>query len=220
MGKEETLKTELFQEIIEYVRASHAAAIDKAYEYFWDEKSPEEFLSGTALAVGFINFEDWLLFDYRVNDKKETFLDVYISEKNPKDDEVSLLNKIKDSLLSLHEVTSVAKDKRIMIKDLLLGGEFSLKDKKLTRGLKKGDIFGARLLNIDKHVVMSGCVYPFRADDKKKILAYIEKMFSRYKRNEKPDGTMRDFLKDYGDIINIAWMNIILNQLEDNTAAQ
>ena len=40
MGKEETLKANLVQTVINYVRASHADAIDKAYEYFWDEKDP------------------------------------------------------------------------------------------------------------------------------------------------------------------------------------
>ena len=40
MAKEEALKTELIQSIINYVRANHTDAIDKAYEYFWDEKKP------------------------------------------------------------------------------------------------------------------------------------------------------------------------------------
>ncbi|TAL28219.1 MAG: hypothetical protein EPN94_00630 [Nitrospirae bacterium] len=219
MGKEETLKSTLIQSVIEYVRANHADAIDKAYAYFWDEKNPDEFLSGTALAVGFINFEDWLLFDYKANDARETFFDIYAKgNKELKEDELALMNKIKGSLISLYEVISVSKDKKVTLKDLLMGGEeVSLRDKKLTKGLKKGDIFAARLLNLDNGHVMSGCVYPFRQEDKKKVLAYIDRMFGRYKRNEKTDGTMRDFLKDYGDMFNMTWINIILNQSEDNS---
>jgi hypothetical protein len=212
MGREEKLKTELLQSIISYVRGNYSDKIDKAYTYFWDEKNPDEFLSGTALALGFINFEDWLLFDYKVNDKKETFIDIYIREQKVTEEKIELLKRIKSTTMSLYEVVSVSKDKRIIIKDLLLDGEFSLKDRRLTRGLKKNDIFAARLLNLDKGYVMSGCVYPFRPMDKKNILAYIERMFGRYRRNENPDGDMKGFLKDYGDIINIGWMEIILNQ--------
>lgn len=217
MGKEETMKAAFIQAVINYVRANHTEAIDKAYEYFWDGKNPEDFLKETSLALGFINFEDWLVFDYKANENKETFIDLYIrSNKELKDEEAAVLNKIKNAHIGIYEVKSVSKDKKIMLKDLLFDGEAILRDKMLTKGLKKGDIFAARLLSLDKTHVMSGCVYPFKAEDKKGVLGYMDRMFGRYKRNEKPDGTMKDFVKDYGDIFNIAWMNIILNQIESD----
>ncbi|MBI4689235.1 MAG: hypothetical protein HY754_03055 [Nitrospirae bacterium] len=215
MGKEESLKTKLIQSVINYVRSTHAEAIDKAYEYFWDEKSPDEFLKGTALTLGFINFEDWLIFDYKANDKKETFIDIYIrNNKELKAEERSLLDRIKGSRLSLYEVASVSKDKKIIIKDLLVDGDISLRHKTLTRGLKKGDLLATRILTLNGNKVMSGCVYPFRKEDKKAVLHYIDRMIYRYKKNENQDGTMETFLKDYGDIFNIIWINLILN--EDN----
>lgn len=215
MGKEERLKTEIFESIIEYVRGTHGESIDKAYAYFWDEKNPDEFLSGNALYLGFINFEDWLIFDYKANDAGETFIDLYIKDSTGlKDDEVALLNKIKGILLSLYEVVSVSKDKRVLLKDLLIGEKVSLKENALIKGLKKGDIFAARFLPLDGGYAMSGSVYPFRAPDKKRVLAYVERMFKRYKKNENPEGAMKSFLKDYGDTFNIVWMNIILNQME------
>ena len=57
---------------------------------------------------------------------------------------------------------------------------------------------------------MSGSVYPFRAEDKKAVLDYVNRMFRRYTKNENPNGTMKDFLRDYGDVFNMAWMNLIL----------
>jgi hypothetical protein len=211
MAKEEALKTEFIQSIINYVRANHADAIDKAYAYFWDEKNPDEFLSGNALYIGFVNFEDWLIFDYKTNNKGETFIGLYIKNSTGlKDDERTLLNKIKGSLLSLYEVVSVSKDKKVTLKDLLLGGETVLREKALTKGLKKGDIFATRLLPIDKGHAMSGSVYPFRAEDKKTVLEYVNRMFRRYTKNENPNGTINDFLRDYGDVFNMAWMNLIL----------
>jgi hypothetical protein len=211
MGMEEDLKSRLFQAIINYVRINHAKEIDKAYEYFWDEQHPDEIMSGTALELGFHNFEDWLLFNYRASEEKETFIDIYIKDnKELKEEERAVLEKIKDSLLSLYEVVSVSKDKRVLIRDLLMGGEFSLRDKNLTRGLKKGDIFATRLLTLDGNTVMSGCVYPYSADRKKSVLTSVEKQFKRYVKNVDPKGTMKDYLRDYADVFNLIWLNFIL----------
>ncbi|GEM_PF-623192 len=216
MGKEEDLESQLFQSIIHWIRANHAEAIDKAYTFFWDEHSPDEFLSGTALELGFINFEDWLIFDYKVNEEKETFLDLYVRDnKDLKDEELDIIRKIKGSVLSLYEVLSVSKDKRVLIKDLLLEGEFSLRNKNLTRGLKKGDIFATRLLNLDSNTVMSGCVYPYTSDKKEDVLTSVNKQFKRYIKNVDASGKMRDYLRDYGDVFNLIWINFVLD-----TAAQ
>jgi hypothetical protein len=218
MGKELDLKNNIVQSIICHAREHCAEDIDKAYEYFWDRNQPDEFLSGTALELGFINFEDWFVFDYKFNKTKETLMDLHVRDNRCRSkEELEVIKKTKDSLMSLYEVESVSKDKRVLLKDLLLGGEFDLKDKTLTRGLKKGDIFATRLLALDGKFFMSGCVYPFKASLKKKVIGHIDKEFSKYKRNANPDGTMKDFLKDYGDVFNIVWMNLILGgpQKED-----
>jgi hypothetical protein len=215
MGKQKDLKTILIKSIINFIRENHKEAIDKAYEYFWDENYPEEFLDGTALSLAFINFEDWLVFDYKANDNKETFIDIFLNcTEELKDNELVLLNNIKNSVLSLYEVTSVSKDRGVKLKDLLLDGKYELIDKTLTKGLKKGNIFAARLLRINSKTVMSGCVYPYSAGEKKTVLGYIDKQFKRYIRDEKPDGKMNDYLKDYGDIFNLIWMQFILDSRE------
>ena len=211
MGKEADIEKRLFQSIIEYVRADNADVIDKAYEYFWDEQHPDEIMSGTALELGFHNFEDWLLFDYRANEAKETFIDIYLKHHNElTSEERAVLDKIKGSPLSLYEVVSVSKDKRVLIKDLLMGQEFSLRDKNLTNGLKKGDIFATRLLPLDGNTVMSGCVYPFSSEQKKSLLNSVDKQFKRYLKNVDPEGQMKDYLKEYGDVFNLLWLHLIV----------
>jgi hypothetical protein len=111
-------------------------------------------------------------------------------------------------------VASVSKDKRVLLKDLLLGEDVSLREKTLTRGLKKGDIFAARILELDSRHVMSGSVYPYLQTQKKRVLGYVEKQYSRYKRHVKPDGTMREYLKAYGDVFNLIWMQLIADHTE------
>ena len=215
MGKEAKQLKDLFQDIVQHIRTNHADLIDKAYSYFWDGENPDEFLGGTALSLGFHNFEDWMVFTYKVNEEGETFTDLFMQSHDLGDDTVALLRRAKDSLLSLYEVSSVAKDKRVLLKDVLLDNEADLRDKTLTHGLKKGDLFATRILNLDGKDVMGGCVYPFLTSQKKQILAYLDRQFKRYTKNVKQDGTMRDYLQGYGDVFNLIWMNFIIEPPED-----
>ena len=112
-------------------------------------------------------------------------------------------------------MASVSKDKRVLLKDLLLDMEISLRDKYLTRGLNKGDIFATRILELDGHHVMGGCVYPYISDHKKKVLAAVDKQFRRYRKNVNPEGTMHAYLKDYGDVFNLVWMKFITEPPEE-----
>lgn len=210
MEKEKDLKEKLLQSIINDVRKNHEDAIDKAYEYFWEDNYPVDFLRGTALDIAFVNFEDWLIFDYKVNNDKETFIDIYIkNNKDLKDDELALLNKIKASFLSLYKVISVSHGEEILLEDLLIGGEFAVTNKNLAAGIKTGDIFATRLLTLDGKTVMSNCAYPYTAGYKNTILEHIDKEYYRYTKNENPASTMKSFLKDYGDVFNILWIDNI-----------
>lgn len=213
MGKETALKARLFQSVIHYVRTNNKDDIDSAYSFFFDEHTPDEFMTKTALEISFINFEDWLIADYRLNDQKETVIDLYVKcTRDLSSEERAVLKKIRNSILSLYEVVSVSEGKGITVKDLLLEGEYNLDDNLLTHGLKTNDIFASRLLELDDKTVMSSCVYPFSASDKDRVHGHIHKEFKRYKKNIDPDGTMKDYLKNYGDVFNLIWMHIIIGQ--------
>ena len=211
MGKEAKQIKKLFQDTMQYVRVNHSDVIDTAYAYFWDGENPDEYLGGTALSLGFHNFEDWLVYDYKVSEEGETLTDLFIKDrKDLSDDDAALLRKAKASVLSLYEVASVSKDRRVLLKDILLDREVDLREKSLTKGLNKGDLFATRILKLDGLDAMGSCVYPYSTNQKKQVLAYIEKQFKRYTRNVKPGGMMKDYLKDYGDVFNIIWMNFII----------
>lgn len=215
MGKEAKQLKELFHDIIQYVRVNHTEAIDKAYSYFWDGETPDEFLSGGALMLAFHNFEDWMVFDHKINEEGDTYIDLFIRDTKDLDDRtVALLRRAKDSVISLYEVTSVSKDKRVLLKDILLDREAELKEKSLTQSLNIGDLFATRLFKLDSIDVMSASVYPYNTSQKKEVLAYVDKQFKRYIRNVKQDGTMQDYLKNYGDVFNLIWMNFIIEPPE------
>lgn len=200
--------------VITYVRTHHPETIDKAYDYFWDGQKPDEFLTGIALDLGFLNFEDWLLCDFKANPEGETFLDIYASKIGIGESEAGIAEKLKASRISLYEVVSASSDKGVTVRDLLRGGETVLSGKGLSAGLRQGEVFATRLIELDGETMMGGCVYPYGANRKKEVLAYIDKQFSRYVRNEKPGGTMDEFLKAYGDILNLVWMECITGAQE------
>lgn len=212
MGKEQQLSQEIFQAVMAFAREKHTEMIDKAYEFFWDDLKPDEFLGGQAYAIGFHNFEDWFVFDHVPAGAGESIIDLYLkAHPDLPAEQVSMIAMMKDSVLSVYEVRSVAKDKRVLLKDLLRGDETELRDKALTRGLSKGELFGARLLVLDGRTTMSGSVYPFPADQKKRVLAYLNGEFSKFTRNVDAQGTMNQFLKRHGDLVNLTWIDLILN---------
>lgn len=189
----------LYTAAIEYVRLNHTDEIDKAYEYFWEEDFPEDFLRGTALEMAFMNFEDWLLCDYRF---PETFIDAYM-EANPVGEDAEVLNAMKNSVISLYEV--VSSDGGLRLKDLLLDEEAVIEDGAPELGA--GEMFAARLLDIGGKKVMGLCVYPFGSRVKDIVLKYVDKQFKRYTDRKNPEGTMRQFLKDEAYLFNAIWIN-------------
>lgn len=201
-GKKETLDA-LFQSILEFAREGFKDDIDRAYEYFWEEDYPEDFLAGTSLDLAFINFEDWLICDHKTAEGK-TFIDLYIERsKSPLPDVTQkALQVMRGSVISIYEVQDSSPAPKL--KDLIFGDEISPCP---VSGLKAGDIFGARFFLLNGEKVMARCVYPFTQKAKGAIFAYIDKQFSRYKKHKKPEGTMRDFLKDEAYTVNTIWIN-------------
>lgn len=212
MSRVSDMKLKIVNAVLSEVREKHPASIDKAYEYFWEGQSPDEFMSGTALSLGFHNFEDWLICDYKVNEDGDTFIDLYLKNHSElESDERDFLQALGSAFLSLYEVASVAKGKHVRLLDLFRETEVELRDKTLSNSLVKGDIFAARLVRCQGRDCMSGCVYPFSPKHKKAVLQFFEGQFRRYRKNEKPDGSQEEFLKDYGDLFNIAWVDRIVN---------
>jgi len=203
-------KKDIRVELLNYVRANHPDEIEKAYDYFWEEEYPEDFLSGTALDVGFINFEDWLLCDRRMKDGRG-FIDLFIEagEGLSKTD-LKALSVMKDSVISLYEVKSLSPE--VALHDLLLGEDFYLGKK--SAGFRKGDVFATRLLKSGRKYVMAPCVYPFGKERKEGALADIGKQFDRFRKNENPEGTMREFLKRHSYIFNTIWVSNIRGAMD------
>jgi hypothetical protein len=211
MGQD--IRAELFQSVINFARANHADLIDKAYEDFWEEDDPEDFLSGTALSLGFINFEDWFICDYKTEDGKSV-VDLYIDASEGLEEKgLRNLTAMKDSYISIYEVISI--NDRVTLKDLLIDEEFTAEHESL-KSLNKGDIFASRFIAMGEERVMSRCVYPYSNEAKDQLLKNIGTILNRYLKNKNPEGTVRDFVKEESYAFNLLWLDNIFKSRRSN----
>ncbi len=201
------LRAGLYGEVISHMRVKHPEMIDAAYEFFWEEEYPEEFLSGLPLELGFVNFEDWFICDYK--DPKAGFItDFYLEETGQKEnaEKAAAMLAVKNSSISLYETKKMLpSSEEAELEDVLLGGT------RLVRvpagGMKEGDLFATRIINLAGSDVMGACLYPFGAAVRAVVLESVKVQFERYRKNKKPDGGLADFLKDESYIFNVIWLS-------------
>jgi hypothetical protein len=200
----EDIWTGAYNSVVQYARQTHADEIDKAYEYFWEEEYPEDFLSGRALELGFVNFEDWLVCDYRPADGKG-LIDRYVEEQRPGPEAVRVLEAMRDSVISLYEV--VAGNGAATLRDIALGEDVPIKDERLS-GLLPGKVFAARIIDLGGEHVLGRCVYPF-ADRKEAVLKALDSQFQRYLKNKDPEGDMARFIAEESYMFNTIWVSTL-----------
>lgn len=208
----DTFRNETINCLINFIRDTYPDEIETAYEFFWEEEEPEEMLGGTALSLAFINFEDWLICDYRRKEGCSSFVDQYIEDSKPDPRAISLLTSLRDSSLSLYEVKSVD-GAAVTLNDLLHGGETVVQGSSLP-GLKPGTLFGSRIFEWEGSNIMGRGVYPFNQGSIERVRAFIDKELKRYSKpnGKNPGGNMRQFLKEEGYFMNNAWLNCIFTR--------
>ena len=196
-----------FEAVMEHIREFHPDEIDDAYDYFWEEEDPEEFLSGLSLEIGFHNFEDWLVCDYRNKELDgKGFIERYMEATEVDEETVSILKVLDSSFLSLYEVASVEGD-TVRLRDLALNKEVNLSEPRVCM-LKPSEIFAARLVEVGGKLYMTHGVYPFSGRIKEKVVEYLGKLYSRYAKHNK-DATMAAFLKSEAYSFNTIWVSCL-----------
>lgn len=211
-GREDSIREKLVQDLLRFFKKNFQDRLDDAHFIFWDEFIPEEHLDDATLPLADINFWEWIVYDYIIDvDNGKTLIDLYMeNNKKLSMDEHRLLTMMKNSVISLYEVQDVFPEKGLLLKDLLRGDEYDVKEMTATRSLRKWDIFATRLLYIDGMFIMSGSVYPYHLKLKERILEDIHAEFKDY-RIEYPDTVLNEFLKKNSEIFNFYWYDVIQN---------
>jgi hypothetical protein len=198
--------SEVFNKVIHYIRTKHAGEIDTAYDFFWEEEDPQDIMSSNALELGFLNFEDWLVCDYRPK-KSVGFIDRYLEDEKPDDDATKVLRALRDSMISLYEVLSVGGG--VTLKDLVRDTDVTLQDEGLS-SLAPGKLFAARILSVDDEPLMGGCVYPF-GDRKDPVLQALQSQYERYTKHVDSGAHMEAFLRSETYVFNTIWVSSLYN---------
>ena len=211
-GREESIRAELVQDLLRFFKRNYDDRLDDAHFIFWDEFIPEDHLNDATLRLADINFWEWLVYDYLIDEENDkTLIDLYMENNRKLSlDEHRILTMMKNSVISLYEVQEVFPEKGLLLKDLVLGGEYDVREKAATRSLRKWDIFAARLLHVDGTFIMSGSVYPYHLKLKERILEDIHAEFEDY-RMDYPDAALDEFLKKNSEMFNFYWYDVILN---------
>jgi hypothetical protein len=200
--------SEAFNKVIHYIRTKHAAEIDTAYDFFWEEEDPQDILSSTALELGFLNFEDWLICDYRPKDGTG-FIDRYIEDEKPDEGTTKVLGSLKDSFISLYEVLSV-EGGGVKLRDLVRNTERTLRDEGLS-SLTPAKLFAARLLLVDDAPLMGRCVYPF-GDRREPVRQALQSQYERYTKHVDSGANMEAFLRSETYVFNTIWVSSLYNE--------
>ncbi len=212
VGKEDSIRGRLVQKLMGFFDKNYKHALEHAHFMFWDDFIPKKHLEGQALNIAYQNFMEWVVFDYLIDeDNDKSLIDLYMENNRMLSlDEHKVLTMMKNSVISLYEVQEVFPDKGLLLKDLLMGGEYDVREKSATRSVRKWDIFATRLLLVDGQYIMSGSVYPYHLKQKERILDDIHAEFEDSKM-EYPDASMDDFLKYNSENFNFYWYDLIQN---------
>ncbi len=204
-GREESIKSRLLEDILAFVKKNLRHTVADAYDYFWDDFDPEEYLDPPTFDLANINMWEWFIHDWRPDEGDKTLIELYMEGTGTLGpEERDLLHRMNDAVISLYEVQDVFPGQGMVLKDLLLGGEHHVREKTATSSLRQWDILATRLIRLDGGIVMSGGIYPYPIEDKKAIIDHLKGSFRNYRKNF-PEATMRDFLKRNGDLFNYYW---------------
>ncbi|MBI4682271.1 MAG: SEC-C domain-containing protein [Nitrospirae bacterium] len=218
-GKEDAVREKVVQDLLKFFNENFADSLLDARDIFWSDFVPEKHLDDETLPLADINFWEWVVHDYLIDEEDEkTLIDLYMeSGSKISIDEHRVLTMMKNAVISLYEVQEVFPEKGLLLKDLLLGGEYDVREKAATRSVRKWDIFATRLLYVDGIYIMSGAVYPYHLKQKEWILKDIHSTFKDYKEDF-PDDAMDVFLKTNSDLFNYNWYYPIQNPPQLNLA--
>ncbi len=211
-GKEQSINQRLVQDIIVFTREHYGHTIEEAYQYFWGDFDLKEHLDSDGLDLADINFGEWLVYDWEPEeDGEKKIIDLYMEKaRGLSEDYKDILFRMKDALISLYEIQEVFYGEGLLVKDILSGEEYNVKEKTASMGLVKWDIFAARLLRLDDNVILSGCLYHYPAARKDTIINHIKKYFKDYQKKH-AQGDIHGFLRRNSNIFNFYWCESFRN---------
>lgn len=207
---------------------AHFAAVRKHVDI-----SPEEFHQNIVesdyggMLFGIV-FEDFL--SRNLSPSNKNIVDDYLARRGWRESVVSrrYLQQLRNSVLSLYEVTQVSPGKHCELTDLVRGGKaIRVHENMGTLNMVKWDRIAARVLNTNGKYTFSGGILPFPHEASQELLSVLTKSRKRFRRRrsrisdtnpkanlpspESPDDL---FLRDACPAFTAVWLVHILEQMQ------
>ncbi|MHB1647021.1 MAG: YecA family protein [bacterium] len=220
VGREELMQRRLIKNLIDFYYQNYGETIELASFLFWEDFNPADYLKDASLERANINFTEYIIFDFIVNEENDkTLIDSYIEtygnsgnsrNSNLSFEEIEILKMMKNSYISLFQVKEVFEGQGLFLEDILINKEYDVSEKLATESLSKYDILATRLLYLDGKYIMSGSGYPYPLIKKQEILNEIKLDYKYYKK-EYPNTTIAEYLKKNGNNFNTFWCEMFTN---------
>jgi hypothetical protein len=146
-------------------------------------------------------FFEWLVFDFRGGGGR-THLETFLKRKGRTFGGVSreLLERSASTFMSLYRIEEVRPEEGFTLKDLFLGSTVEVRERSATRQLVRWDLIGARLMEMDGALRLTGGIIPFPPREKRNLLEEMEEEYVRFRAVH--SGASREaFLKERGEFI-------------------
>ncbi|KJR41157.1 SEC-C motif domain protein [Candidatus Magnetoovum chiemensis] len=217
IGKEQSLNRRLVIDLLKFFENNYNDLLEDALLLFWDGFDPVEYFSDEEAQYVEGHFWEWLIYDYPVvddNEEYKTLIEVYIEKKKKiTPDEHNVLKIMNNSTLSLYEVQDVFPGKGLLLKDLLFGKEYDVREKSGSMEIEKWDILACRLLHLDGIYIICGSVFPYTRHRLSSIIQELRDDYEAYKA-EFSDIKMDKYLKRCGWMFSELWYEPIMNPPE------
>ena len=146
-------------------------------------------------------FLEWLVFDFRGSGGR-THLENFLKRKGRTLGGPSreLLERTVPTFMSLYRIEEVRPEVGFTMKDLFLGSTVEVLERSATRQLVRWDLVGARLMEMDGGLRLTGGIIPFPAGEKGNLLEELEEEYVRF-RAVHSGASREEFLKERGEFL-------------------
>ena len=102
----------------------------------------------------------------------------------------------------------IIKGEGVLLSDIATGKDLTINDERLG-ALSKGDMFGARVLDLGEGPILTNAIYPFGNRFKEHVMKNLDSMYNRHEKHCEGQSCMEDFLRQETYTINTVWVTCL-----------
>ncbi|TVQ44399.1 MAG: DUF2384 domain-containing protein [Gammaproteobacteria bacterium] len=175
-------------------RAFRNAVRDLIFDLFWpdDNVHPEDVDEETWLMIS-MNVNEWLIAqgDIRIGAGWQPTVELLLGPRGPRlgPRQREFLGRLAQAPLRLYHVTDVRPGEGLTLVDALddAAGPIEVRERSASRTLEPGHLLGARLIEVDDHLELSGALYPFSPLHASAVRASLDQFINDYQADVHPD---------------------------------